>query len=80
MGYRVAMTDTPEPTDDSESSDQVEDEPGRTPEREKRESLPPGAGTRGEDDEVPGHAGWGTPSEDAPGEGRLAPDGDNPPP
>jgi len=66
-------------TDDATSSDQV-DEPGRRSEEDKLESLPPGADTRGEEDEIAGNAGWGTPSEDAPGEGRLAPDGDNPPP
>jgi hypothetical protein len=60
--------------------DHAEDEPGRTPDDAKEESLPPGAGIRGDEDEIPGNAGWGTPSEDAPGEGRLSPEGDNPPP
>ena len=65
------------------SDDEVEGdghEPGRPSQSEKKESLPPGSDTRGEDDDIDGNAGWGAPFEDAPAEGRLAPDGDNPPP
>jgi hypothetical protein len=69
--------DTGDTGDDTGSA---ADEPGRPSDSEKKSSLPPGADTRGDDDEIAGNAGWGTPSEDAPGEGRLAPDGDNPPP
>jgi len=65
---------------DTARADDPDREPGVRTADEKRSSLPLGAGIRGDDDEIPGTAGWGTPSEDAPGEGRLAPDGDNPPP
>ena len=71
-------------TDDqgSENAESVDaaDEPGRPSDEDKKSSLPPGSNTRGDEDDIDGNAGWGTPSEDAPGEGRLAPDGDNPPP
>ena len=65
-----------------ETSDAGEDghEAGRPSDAEKKRSLPPGARTRGSADDIDGNAGWGAPFEDAPGEGRLAPDGDNPRP
>lgn len=43
-------------------------------------SLPPGSGRRGEPDDIPGDVREAAPYEDAPAEGRLAPDADNPPP
>lgn len=42
--------------------------------------LPPGADTKGDEDDLPGQVREAAPYDDAPAEGRLAPDGDNPPP
>jgi hypothetical protein len=47
---------------------------------ERKAGLPPGAGTRGDPDDIDGNVRHERPFEDAPGEGRLAPDADNPPP
>lgn len=50
----------------SNTSDQDTDlEPGIVHDRTKREGLPPGAGTRGDEGDIPGTAGWGTPNADA---------------
>jgi hypothetical protein len=53
---------------------------GPRPDAERRRGLPPASGTRGDDDEIPGDVDRAAPYEDAPAEGRLAPDADNPPP
>ncbi len=55
-------------------------EPGVVSDETREEGLPPGSDTKGDDEQIPGTAGWGTPYEDAPAEGHLAPDADNPPP
>lgn len=47
---------------------------------ERRAGLPPGAGTRGDPDDIDGNVRHERPFEDAPGEGRLGPGGDNPAP
>lgn len=49
--------------------------------REKKESLPPGAGTKGDpESRLRGSDREAAPYDEAPAEGRLAPGGDNPPP
>ncbi len=53
---------------------------GPRPDDVWRRGLPPGAGTRGEEDEIPGDVDRVAPYEEAPAEGRLAPDSDEPPP
>ncbi|MGB3411051.1 MAG: hypothetical protein WBA45_07615 [Microthrixaceae bacterium] len=57
--------------------DEPED-PGRA--RDERKDLPPGAGTKGDDDDISGNAGRTKPFEDGEAGGKLAPGGDNPPP
>lgn len=46
----------------------------------RERGLPPGSSTLGDEEEIPGNVRHGAPFEDAPGEGRLSPGGDNPPP
>jgi hypothetical protein len=61
--------------------DQDDREPGVRTDEEREHDLPPGADTRGHQEDIPGTAGRGTPYEDAPGEGHLAPASpDDPPP
>ncbi|CAN5512714.1 hypothetical protein BH10ACT3_BH10ACT3_04320 [soil metagenome] len=64
---------------DSERAEGDDQEAGRPTDAEKKESLPPGSDTQGDEGDIDGNAGWGEPFEDAPAEGRLAQDGANPP-
>ncbi len=78
------MTSTPSTgsghTGSAFASDTDPDEPdGVVDDHTRKRGLHPGAETRG-DDEAPGQVREAAPYDDAPAEGRLAPDGDNPPP
>lgn len=53
---------------------------GPRPDAVRKRSLPPGSRTRGDEDEIPGDVDRIAPYDEAPAEGRLAPDADNPPP
>jgi hypothetical protein len=61
------------------SSDADRTEQERT-DRTKEDELPPGADTRGAEGDASGAVREAAPYEEAPAEGRLAPDADNPPP
>ncbi|UDY37505.1 winged helix family transcriptional regulator [Dermatobacter hominis] len=66
--------------DPSEDRPDEERAAGPRPDSTRRRDLPPASGTRGDDDEIPGDVDRVAPYEDAPAEGRLAPEADNPPP
>lgn len=81
------MNDDDTPGDPSDahasSADTDVDRPdGVVDEATKRSGLPPGAGTRGDDDDdrLSGAAREAAPYDDAPADGKFAPDADNPPP
>jgi hypothetical protein len=62
-------------------TDQPDDDREDPHDRRKRSGLPPGASTKGDPDStLRGSDRERAPYEEAPAEGRLAPDGDNPPP
>ncbi len=70
-----------EPKLDSDDFDDPEVEGTDPQDERKRESLPPGADTRGDDESrLRGSDREAAPYDDAPAEGRLAPGADNPPP
>jgi hypothetical protein len=62
-------------------TDGPDDDRGDPHDRRKRSGLPPGASTKGDPDStLRGSDRDRAPYEEAPAQGRLAPDGDNPPP
>ncbi len=65
---------------DTDQGREDDSEPGVRPDEERASELPPGADTRGEPDEIDGNSGRGEPWEEAPAEGRLAPDAPDDPP
>jgi hypothetical protein len=72
------MTDQRTTDDEHDDAEDRDDDPR---DREKGEGLPPNSSTKGDPgSSLRGNDREAAPYEEAPAQGRLAPEGDNPPP